>query len=33
MYRFAAITHAGRARGYLVLKDIFKYIDTLELVR
>jgi hypothetical protein len=33
MYRFVAITNSGRAKDYPVLKDIFKYIDTLELVR
>ena len=33
MYRFSAITNSGRAKDYPVLKDIFKYIDTLELAR
>jgi hypothetical protein len=33
MYRFSTITNAGRAKDYPVLKDIFKYIDSLELAR
>ena len=31
--RFSKITDSGKARNYPVLKDFFKYVDTIELLR
>jgi hypothetical protein len=31
--RFSKITDSGKAKNYPVLKDFFKYVDTIELLR